>query len=196
VSNALWWRPGHDEQLIFRATTRGRSFEPALYRIGYDGSGLERITALGTNEYQYQDITLSADGRTAAYWSWEADDSGDKMGGYLHTLDLETGGEIAHELSAEKWIRPQFSPDGRTLAVMTNVADTQRVAVGTLDSEPRIVGPVIKFDTAWSFMFSPDGTKLAVNVEGEETWLVDVATGGEGTPLGIDYFAGWQRLAR
>lgn len=191
------WRPTDSQEVIFRGyTDAGRSV--TLYSIQRDGTGLKAIAPVLTEPFSYQEMHLSPDGTRATYWNWEADQSDDAVGPWIHVLDLVTGKDtrMAFGAASDGGLSPQFSPDGASLLLVRG--DPARLVVAPVDgsSAGRSIGPPFDvYENPHVFGFSPDGTKVVLTIERSgEAWLIDVADGTFVELDSLGYYPGWQRM--
>ena len=170
-----------------------------FYLVNADGSGLRRLpTANGT----INSPTLSPDGKSIAYTTWETEVAGRE--GRTHILDIDTGNDREPPLpgsAGSTELSPRFSPDGTRLLIERYEAGTvgYRLVVAPIDgggvtalgrSRP-------KFTEGASAIWSPDGTSVVVTYNNDHTtWLFAVDGSREervSWPTAGDVT--WQRLA-
>jgi len=211
VISPLGWvepRPTDGQELVFTANPDKSSIDRGFYAIRPDGTGLRQIGDIRTGESQVapyqvsmQDPVLSPDGKTVAYWSWEAR-AGGSPDTYLHVRDLDTGHDRQLDLYpfSDRGYGPHFSPDSRSLIFESHSAttpgDVQLVIAPADGSQPATpIGPSYKEERA--FDFSPDGTKVFLTLSSPPgTTIIDLATGDFAlTKQAIPTVPNWQRLA-
>ncbi len=192
------WRPNH-EQLVVTAAAGSVAVE-AGGSVGYwvvntDGSGLRSIAA---SKYAINEPTLSPDGRTLAYATWEP------TPGPIRVVDIDAGGD--HPLPTDTfatylWQEPQFLPDGTKLLAYQflqesdpPVAQVAIIDVGT--GSVTTMGPTAG-NPQPNVHFSPDGTKIVASYSDGRAWIFDI-DGRNGRQLTWSAPAGmsWQRVAR
>jgi dipeptidyl aminopeptidase/acylaminoacyl peptidase len=204
-------RPNSDEIVFMGHTTPGGP-ERGLFAIRPDDTGLRTIGATTGDvpdaDTAFQDIDLSPDGKTIAYWSWEPKGGvpGATAEAYLHLRDLDTGEELPvlfdhlgsdNPYGDDNGLIPRFSPDGTMMIYEWGVGTSSHVFYGPLDgSTPaREVGPEWSYTMRHGFEFSPDGTKVIVFLSNKSV-LIDLAT-NTWTDLDIaGDWVSWQRLAQ
>ena len=188
------WRPDHD-QIVF-STDQGE--DHLFYVVNPDGKGLRRLaTAPGT----VNSPSLSPDGRSIAYATWEADKPGRQ--GRIHILDIDSGVDrepAFQSSSGSTELVPIFSPDGTKLLLLRNVPAGYRLVIVPADGN----GPAITlgdlhplFTDGASSMWSPDGTTILTTYNNDHrTWLFSAdgnnAQRVDWTTTGA---LSWQRLA-
>ena len=199
-------------EILFLGHPQAGSPQLGLYAIAPDGSGLRAIGDISTIEtatsgsgdhFSFQLPTLSPDGSTILFGNWEPDSSG-TMGSHLHARDLTSGEDRlltfdAHATSLGT--APLFSPDGASFIVTapsSRTSDAAQLVVAAADGgQPAIaIGPEYAYGDRQSYVFSPDGTKVILDLVQAETYILDTA-GGLGAPSS-QFLSdpSWQRLAR
>jgi Tol biopolymer transport system component len=195
---AAMWRPSHDQLLVTAGTTTtGGVAETGFYVVGADGTGLRPIVV---SPAVINTPTVSPDGATLAYTTWESGAEG-----RVHLVDVETG-TIANVDFSPSYpftdLSPRFSPDGTKLLVERYEGTSYRLTILPVDGR----GPVVTLGephpegtNGAMTTFSPDGTKvLATYQDDGKTWQFDLVT-GQGERLAwlipTGYVASWQRLA-
>ena len=175
------WRPPDGRQILFR----GEGDEPGLYALDLGLGTSRRITTRPpNNEFDYQSMTVSQDGRTASFSRWSNEDGVPS----IHMLDIDTGAE---------WILPSppdvgqrggatFSPDGVTLAYVRIVREPggalAQVVVAPADGRdtghalgPRVPSTPDGGEVPVSIIFSPDGKAIIArygnDAAGTVRWL-------------------------
>jgi len=189
---AASWRPNHD-QLVVTAKAGDNS---TYWVVDVDGSGQPR--QIPVSEYAINEPTLSPDGTSFAYATWEP------VPGPIRVVGIDTGGDrplaTTDVYHFYLWQGPQFSPDGTKLLV-------HRFAQGTTSSQLVVIavdgdgsettaGPTTE-NPQPEAAFSPDGTKiLATYPTTTTTWLFDADGRNERQmPLTAIAGASWQRRA-
>ena len=189
------------KELIFRGEQQFSDDPPvAILAIHPDGSGLRIVsTRAPVNDDDFQDISVSQDGRYVGYR-----DSGPVSGFDVDILDLSTGTErvLPRAPGALGQAAPAFSPDGRTVAYIRWVAEsTVQIVVAPLDgsSTGRLIGPPqsSEGDVINGITFAPDGRSIIANFPAEEStrWLPIDGSPGTVLAQGDLTFASWQRTA-
>jgi hypothetical protein len=206
------WRPVDGAEILFIGSPQAGSPQVGLYGISPDGTGERAIGAISTSEsarsnpadhLSLQAPVLSPDGTTILYGNWEADGAG-VMGSYLHERDLTTGQDrrfTFDDHSTSLGTVPVFSPDGKSFivtAVSKKTAGMAQLVVASADgSLPAVaVGPEYSYQDRQGYSFSPDGTKVLLDLNPGLSYILDV-TGGSGTPLKqyLPNYPSWQRRA-
>lgn len=114
------------------------------------------------------DYALSPDGSLAVFAAH----------GDLFSVVLSTG--VARNLTATPAVdedHPALSPDGRTLAYITEAEGAQQVAIRPLQGGPARQLTHFASAVLYTPMFSPDGRWLAVASAEHELWLLDLKGG-------------------
>jgi hypothetical protein len=188
------WRPNHDAVVVTAKAGDNRTF----WVVNADGSGLRAIPVSG---YAGSDPTLSSDGHTLAYGTWEPG-----FGGRIRAVDIDSGGDhpVTTVLSTEfLWLDPQFSPDGSHLLVRRFIARQDPVVsqvsiMDVRDGSETVMGPLTENPPA-DFGFSPDGTQIIAEYPAlKATWIFN-ADGSNGREAPFSAIGGggasWQRMA-
>ena len=188
------WRPNHD-QIVFTSEDLGSQ---GFYIVDAEGTEPTWIqTALGT----VNSPSLSPDGRSIAYATWETGVDGRQ--GRIHVLDLETGKDRepawAGSAGTEE-LTPMFSPDGTRLLIERYAVDGYRLVVAPVAGggpEVTLGEPHLEFSHGMSAVWSPDGKTILVTYNDDKrTWLY--ATDGSSEERVTWTTTGaltWQRLA-
>jgi hypothetical protein len=203
-ARSVQWLPPNGDELVFLGHPHGYLDEIGLYRIRPDGKGLTQI-ALQRGEslpgvetqISFQDMTLSDDGGTAAFWNWEPGISPDKDC-HIHTLDLETREDrrMSYDPSARCELLPRLLGDGRILLErQDNPTERAQLLVAPVDGP----GPGLKigevFNTTHGWDLSPDRTKVIFAADQGPGLLISTETGAvEEAAFGLPVLPGWQRL--
>ena len=191
---AAMWRPNRD-QLILTADAGGNH---TFWVINTDGTGLR---AIPVSKYAINEPTLSPDGSTLAYATWEPG-----VEGRIRSVGIDSGNDhpITTAISnAIIWQTPQFAPDGSHLLVYHIVARTDPVLsqlsiMDVDDGSETVIGPITQ-NPPPGVLVSPDGTKIVAEYTAlKTTWIFDAdGTNGHEAPFSAIGGAGasWQRAA-
>lgn len=165
---AASWRPNHEELIVTAAEGDNVSF----WVVGTDGTGARQIAA---STYAVNEPTLSPDGSTLAYATWEPG-----IEGRIRAVDIDADRDRAltsDDNDGYVWQDPQFSPDGTQLLLRRFTAQTTPITaqVAVLDID---AGTTVEFgpenpNPQPSLQFSPDGETIVVTYASGETWLYD-----------------------
>ena len=198
------WRPPDGNEVLFR----GEGGQPGIYALRWTDGTSRRITKRApNNQFDYQSMTISQDGRLASFTQWS-----DSSQPRVHMLDLITGDERVLPTPPGTVQRggATFSPDGVTVAYIRIVPDptaaTAEVVVAPADgsSEGRVVGPRIGTtpegaDVPLSIIFAPDGTaviaRYGTDAQATVHWLPVDGSEGRIIDDGAFGFVDIQRLA-
>ena len=211
LAEFLAWRPPDGAEILFLGHPRAGSPQIGLYAIGPDGSGLRAIGAISTSEttatgsgdhLSFQTPTLSPDGTTILYGSWEADSTG-AAGSHLRERDLTTGQDKLVSFdgnSTSLGTVPVFSPDGTSFIVTTpsrRTPDMAQLVVASADAyRPAVaIGPEYAYGDRQSYAFSPDGSKVILDLNAGLTYMLDTAGGQGARSSQFLPDPSWQRLA-
>jgi len=208
------WRPPDGDELIFVGRPHGirnginadvTETDVALYAIRPDGSGLRQIAlhhgeSIPPKESQisFQGLTISDDGRMAAYWTWGPPTfSGRTCSSSL--VDLATGQErqLVPDPSDACDVGPAFLPDRQILVRSDDASGMSQLLVAPIDgSAPaRAVGPRFPFREAGWFL-SPDLAQVLFMPSSGVSRLISIETGEvHDTGLAVGDAPSWQRLA-
>jgi Tol biopolymer transport system component len=199
-AHELSWLPPDGKEIIFRGEQLVESDAlPGIFAVRPDGTGLRRIsTRPALNHNDYQDITVSPDGRQVTYR-----DAGDVF--RVHVFDLQTGYDLPlpDPTGSTAQMGGVFSPDGRSIVyqrfidqqtTQLVVAPADGSGTGTPIGTPTAVGsdgPVFN-----NYAFTPDGKAVVVNQGDTVTRLFPIdGSAGEIVATGANAFAAYQRLA-
>jgi len=196
---AAAWRPIHDEIIVTAAAGDARTF----WVVNADGSGVPR--QIPVSPYAINEPTLSPDGTTLAYATWEPT----ALPGRIRVVDIDAGGDHAITTvdgDGAIWQSPQFSPDGTHLLVYRFIATSgsdpggaQLAIMDAADGSAITMGPVSE-NPQPAAIFSPDGTKIVADYPAlHATWMFDAdGQNGHEAPFSAIGGAGatWQRVAR
>jgi Tol biopolymer transport system component/DNA-binding winged helix-turn-helix (wHTH) protein len=160
-----------DGEAIYFSSNRGGSF--GLWRIGEDGGTLQPVTVGGINA---DSVTASRDGNRLIF---ETEDSSSRLWALALDGDAQGGPRVLSRASGWHW-HPAVSPDGSSLAFVSDRSGSPEVWVSTIDdAAPRKLtdfgGPYTNSPT-----WSPDGQRILFTtpVDGNfEIYTVDVGSG-------------------
>jgi Tol biopolymer transport system component len=162
------WLPPDGNEIVFRGETRS----PAIFAIPADGTGNRRAlsTTPANNEFDYQSIAVSPDGKHVTFTRW--DSTKDPWVPGVFALDVATGAETRFPSLAGTGQRgaAPYSPDGRSVAyarVYPEGAFELVVANADGSGDERVIGPKKPGPTDGSsipasWAFTPDGLALIV----------------------------------
>jgi Tol biopolymer transport system component len=189
------WLPPDGRDIIFRGVARTPEGDHSgLFAISRDGGATRPLTNVGHPDENYGAPMPSPDGTTVMYQDW---DPIAEMA-TLRLLNLDTGQTKSLPRTGSRHGEGSgtFSPDGSLIAFRSFEPSGFRLYVVPADggAEPRALTGITPGD-AWH-EFSPDGTKVMVNLFGTRTLLIDVETGeAETLPDAVTDPSTWQRLA-
>jgi Tol biopolymer transport system component len=139
------WSP--DGSRIVFMSDRAKAQEFDVYAMNADGTGVERLTELGSAWFPQ----FASDGQRLAF----------HVGRDVHTLDLRTRALRRLTTAPADGMHPTFSPDGSTLAFMTSRGGRMEIFTmsATGGDATRLVATAAggAIDPRWS----PDGTRIA-----------------------------------
>ncbi|HET9666120.1 MAG TPA: hypothetical protein VFP09_05170, partial [Desertimonas sp.] len=190
------WRPNHD-QIVFASETSG---ERRFYVVDPDGTDLRTLeTARGVVNLP----SLSPDGGSIAYTTWDAGVSGRQ--GRTHIIGIDSGVDREPAWNGSVGtgeLTPIFSPDGTKLLIERYEPNTSsyRLFVVPVDGG----GPEIPlgeahptFTDGASSMWSPDGRSVLLTYNDDKTTWLYAADGSSSQQ--VTWTTGgamtWQRLA-
>lgn len=190
------WRPSHD-QIVFASESSG-------VRLGYlvdaDGTDLRKIE---NARWVVNVLSLSPDGGSIAYASWENNVTGRQ--GRIHVVGIDDGvdREPAWAGSAgSEELNPIFSPDGTKLLIERYEPDTVGyrlfvVPVGGGGPEIALGETHPAFSEGASAMWSPDGRSILLTYNDDHTtWLYAAdGTSAQQVTWTTTGALTWQRLA-
>ena len=188
------WRPNRDQLILTTEVGGNRAF----WVVNTDGTGLRQIPV---SEYAINEPTLSPDGRTLAYATWEPG-----VEGRIRAVDIDSGNDRSLTTNGADgfvWQSPLFSPDGSHLLVNRfakggDPVVSQLALMDIDDGSASVMGPISQ-NPPPAVLFSPDGTTIISEYPAlKTTWIFDAdGTNGHEAPFaaigggGI----GWQRAA-
>ena len=217
--NLMGWvvtRPPDGRELVFMDHVQPGGPERAMYAIATDGKTPPRMigepdangspdgAVASSASWSFQDPSISLDGKTIAYWSWEPGAQRATSAAYMHQRDLDTGADlpVPYVGSDGYGLLQHFSPDGTWVAFESETSAapgfTQQVYLAPVDGRtpPVAVGPAYRYTYRVGFDFSPDGTKLMLVLRDfGKSVIVDLATKETTEVAQITDAWGWQRLA-
>jgi Tol biopolymer transport system component len=138
-------------KIVFGGTASDADVNDNVYVINADGSGLEKLTTDGNNDYP----TYSPDGRKIAFIS---DRTGVEQV-WVMNADGSNQTQLSHSGVVEDQL-PDWSPDGKRIAFAQGDFGAGRIWVMNADGTKPVQltsGPGDDFGTAWS----PDGQRIA-----------------------------------
>jgi Tol biopolymer transport system component len=191
------WLPPDGNEIVFRGLAKTPDGpRSGLFAISPDGGDPRPLTATNGHPDDHFNAPLpSPDGTHLMYQEW--DGLVDKM--TVRLLDLATGTAAALPHTGTEFGEGSgvFSPNGAQIAFRGYEGSGFVLYVVPADgsAEPRALTGVLQGD-AWH-EFSPDGTKVMLNLFGNRsTLLIDVESGAaETVPDKVADPATWQRLA-
>ena len=174
-----------------------------------DGSGKRRplSTTPANNEFDYQSIAVSPDGKHVTFTRW---DSTRTWVPGVYALDIATGEEMRFPTLAGTGQRGSvpYSPDGKSVAyarVYPEGAFELVVANADGSGNERVIGPKKRAPTDGSnlpasWTFTPDGTALIVRYGDDDTAATQLLPLDGSPPIDIEgsgglEFVDVQRLA-
>jgi hypothetical protein len=186
------WRPNHDEFIVTAAVGDSNS---SFWVIETDGSEPRQIQ---TSVYAISEPTLSPDGGTLAYATWEPTEPK----GRIRAVDIDSGDDRAvttDDSDGFTWQAPQFSPDGTHLLLyrfQPASVPLARVAIMDIDDGSAVaLGPENE-NPQPSLMYSPDGQTILVTYANGDTWMYDAdGSNGRQVPFSAPGGLSWQRAA-
>lgn len=189
-------RPGHDEIVYEHVPADGQPGTTVYVGPG-DGAGPLRPVAISPDAAN--EAWPSPDGSKLVYTTWGTDEA---QHGRIRVVDMDSGTDTPlHFEGSEGTIElaPQFSPDGKRLALRRFRTDGGvQVVIVPADGIGATVetGPIR--DRGGDIQWSPDGEGLVASYDDDgSVWLLSAA-GGPGRRLdGVAWDRGvtWQRLA-
>jgi len=113
------------------------------------------------------DVRISPDGKTVIYSQQMVDKKTEKKYSNLWVVLTETGESNQFTYGEQSDVKPRWSPDGRTIAFLSNRADKEKptqihlIPIGGGEARPLTEIPGVIGDFAWS----PDGKKIVCSVQ-------------------------------
>lgn len=170
------WSPD-GERLVFTGQRGGTS---DLYVVNRDGSGLERLT---NDRYAQRDPVWSPDGKTIAFTTEFGEGTDFDLLSYgdyqIGFYDLESGETwFAPELTPKrgKNINPQWGPDGRTLAFLSDRTGITNVFLFDLETRETyqltdmLTGVTGIIESSPAFSWSRDGSRIVFSAFSDAGW--------------------------
>ena len=188
------WRPNHDQIVLTTEVGGNRAF----WIVNADGTGLRPIPV---SQYAINEATLSPDGLTLAYATWEPG-----IEGRIRAVDIDSGHDRSITTNAVDgfvWQSPQFSPDGDSLLVYRfprggDPVVSQLALLDVDDGSATVIGPISP-NPPPGVVVSPDGTTIVAEYPAlKTTWIFDAdGTNGHEAPFAAIGGGGmsWQRAA-
>ena len=200
------WLPPDGREIVFRSETRS----PAIFAILADGTGKRRALSKtpANNEFDYQSIAVSPDGKHVTFTRW--DSTKDPWVPGVYALDVATGKEVRFPTPAGTGQRgtAPYSPDGTSVAyarVYPEGAFELVVANSDGTGNERVIGPKKPSPTDGSnvpasWAFTPDGTALVVRYGDDDAAATQLLPLDGSPPIDIEgsgglEFVDVQRLA-
>jgi WD40-like Beta Propeller Repeat len=190
------WLPPNGDEIVFRGLARTPDGERSgLFAISPDGGEPRPLTATtGHPDDDFGAPMPSPDGMHLMYQEW--DPVAEMV--TVHVLDLTNGTDESLPRTGARYGEGSgaFSPDGSLVAYRGFEESGFRLYVVPADgsAEPRALTGITPGD-AWH-EFSPDGTKVMLNLFGSRTLLIDVETGAaDQLPSTVSEPSTWQRMA-
>jgi Tol biopolymer transport system component len=200
------WLPPDGDEIIFRSETRN----PAIFAIPADGTGNRRAlsTTPANNEFDYQSIAVSPDGKHVTFTRW--DSTKDPWLPGVFALDVATGAEMRFPSRAGTGQRgtAPYSPDGKSVAyarVYPEGAFELVVTNADGSGDERVLGskkpaPTDGNSIPASWAFTPDGTALIVRYGDDDAAATELVPLDGSPPTEIEgsgglEFVDVQRLA-
>ena len=201
------WLPPDGREIVFRSEpTSGSPQDVGIYAVRPDGTGLRMLShERPNNEFDYQSLTASPDGRWLSFTRWFGDGRP-----RVFLLDVASGDERILPTAAGMAQRggAAFSPDGKTIAyAQIDPVGTFQAVVAPLDGSntgvpigPTGHGTPAGGEIGVSLAFSPDGTALIERLGADDDstyWWLPI-DGSAGSVIGAGSFAFFdvQRLGR
>lgn len=126
-----------------------------IYRMDLDGGGREQLTEDPANDSA---PAVSPDGRRIAFES-------DRDGNYeIYVMDVSGANQVRLTNDPARDQAPTWSPDGRRLAFTSDRDNRASADVYLMNADGTGVERLSNDQAHWAPQFSPDGTKLAAQV--------------------------------
>jgi len=177
-SNSPSWSPD-GKQIVFSGSSGGIT---DLYIVNADGTGLRRLTDDGYGDFQPQ---WSPDGKTIAFAS-DRDSASFEILRFrpwrITLLDVATGATTVLPMQAGLNLNPQWAPDGRSIAYVSDRAGTPNLFLYDLDARehyqltnvPGGVAALTEFSPAISWARQADRLAFTYYEDGKFTiWTVN-----------------------
>jgi hypothetical protein len=151
------WSPD-GEHIAFEHLGDGDLVPARVFVMNADGSGVRRLTPTQGYQYAESDPAWSPDGSSIALWSY----------GYgLATVPMQGGvpSTLYRDFPTVAYgAKPDWSPDGYTVAFTVNSASSEGQAIWVVDRSGGLPSELIPsaYDPAWS----PDGNYIAFVSDG------------------------------
>jgi Tol biopolymer transport system component len=177
-SNSPSWSPD-GKQLVFSGSSGGIT---DLYMVNVDGTGLRRLTEDGYGDFQPQ---WSPDGKTIAFAS-DRDSASFELLRFrpwrITLLDVASGATTVLPMQTGLNLNPQWAPDGRSIAYVSDRAGTPNLFLYDLDARehyqltnvPGGVAALTEFSPAISWARQADRLAFTYYEDGKFTiWTVN-----------------------
>jgi hypothetical protein len=206
-SNYAQWRPPNGEEIVFLGHPGGVATELALYVVRADGTGLRQLFAqrdesaesASPTQIPFQNMVLSDDGRTAAYWNMETQVASGRSC-FVHLIDLATGADrrMTFDPTAVCELQPAFLSGRRILVERQDSLGVGQLLVAPVDASASgtLIGPKFHYTVKVGWTLSPDREKVLLVRTTGSTRLIWIETGAtEDVPVTLPDVGNWQRLA-
>jgi Tol biopolymer transport system component len=198
------WRPGGDDQLVFR----GRG--PAgwgLYIVNADGSDARRLALPGAgqlfNNYEPA-VAWAPDGLRFAHPALEPGDSLGTNGYRIHVAEIDVSGMVRSDAvvefdgDADDEFQPRWLPTDDQILFVRGDANSSRLVIGGIAGGPDIAEmATVAYGDVITYELAPDGRSvIALFRNARTSWVWDLDTGDvRKVELSVDDVASYQRLA-